>query len=346
LSPALRQAVARGLYATGLRLAVPLWLARLWWRGAREPLSRAHLAERLGFGPPPEATGALWVHAVSLGETRAASALVQAMRARLPGLRLLLTHGTATGREAGRALLQPGDAQAWLPIDTPGAVHRFLARHRPAAGVLMETEVWPVLLHEAQAAAVPMVLANARLSPRSLRRGQRHASLLRPAVASLRLVLAQTDAVLMIGADRYHVAVEWGGRPIFASAIAADPRIAEALRGQCVLAFCGIGRPEKFAETLREIGTEIVRLRAFPDHHAFTESEASALLSEAGKLSATPVTTEKDAMRLAGGPAREKLREAAMVLPISVPLPDELMAAIYRVVDSSRRRVSTASGLE
>ncbi|MCA3597165.1 MAG: tetraacyldisaccharide 4'-kinase [Methylobacterium sp.] len=159
-------------------------------------------------------------------------------------------------------------------------------------------------------------------------------------------MLAQTDAVLMIGADRHDIAVELRGRPIFASAIAADPRIAEALRKKRVLAFCGIGRPEKFAETLREIGTEIVRLRAFPDHHAFTESEASALLSEAGKLGATPVTTEKDAMRLAGGPAREKLREAAMVLPISVPLPDELMAAIYRVVDSSRRRVSTASGLE
>ncbi|MCA3627046.1 MAG: tetraacyldisaccharide 4'-kinase [Methylobacterium sp.] len=159
-------------------------------------------------------------------------------------------------------------------------------------------------------------------------------------------MLAQTDAVLMIGADRHDIVVELRGRPIFASAIAADPRIAEALRKKRVLAFCGIGRPEKFAETLREIGTEIVRLRAFPDHHAFTESEASALLSEAGKLGATPVTTEKDAMRLAGGPAREKLREAAMVLPISVPLPDELMAAIYRVVDSSRRRVSTASGLE
>lgn len=159
-------------------------------------------------------------------------------------------------------------------------------------------------------------------------------------------MLAQTDAVLMIGADRHDIAVELRGRPIFASAIAADPRIAEALRKKRVLAFCGIGRPEKFAETLREIGTEIVRLRAFPDHHAFTESEASALLSEAGKLGATPVTTEKDAMRLAGGPAREKLREAAMVLPISVPLPDELMAAIYRMVDSSRRRVSTASGLE
>ena len=194
MSAALRQALARGLYATVLRLATPLWLARLWWRGAREPMYRAHLAERLGFGPQPAATGALWVHAVSLGETRAAWALVQALRARVPGLRLLLTHGTGTGREAGLALLQPGDVQAWLPIDTPGAVRRFLARHRPAAGVLLETEVWPMLLHEAENAGVPVVLANARLSPKSLRRGQRYAALLRPAVASLRLVLAQTEA--------------------------------------------------------------------------------------------------------------------------------------------------------
>lgn len=200
MSAGLRPAFARGLYAAALRLATPLWLARLWWRGAREPLYRAHLGERLGWiasagaGAQASPPGALWVHAVSLGETRAAAALLQALRERVPSLRVLLTHGTATGREAGRALLQPGDAQAWLPIDTPGAVRRFLAHHRPAAGVLMETEVWPVLLHEAQAAGVPMVLANARLSAKSLRRGERYAALLRPAVASLRLVLAQTEA--------------------------------------------------------------------------------------------------------------------------------------------------------
>ena len=84
-------------------------------------------------------------------------------------MRLLLTHGTATGREAGRALLREGDRQTWLPYDTPGAARRFLARFRPAVGVLMETEVWPNLLLAAQAQRVPMVLANARLSERSLR---------------------------------------------------------------------------------------------------------------------------------------------------------------------------------
>jgi 3-deoxy-D-manno-octulosonic-acid transferase len=118
---------------------------------------------------------------------------VAALRAERPGQRLLLTHGTATGREAGAALLAEGDTQAWLPWDTPGAVHRFLRAHRPAAGVLMETEVWPNLLAEAAAAGVPMVLANARLSDRSLAKGRRLGALMRPAVASFAAVLAQTE---------------------------------------------------------------------------------------------------------------------------------------------------------
>jgi 3-deoxy-D-manno-octulosonic-acid transferase len=185
-------AAARAVYSTLLRLATPAYLARLWWRGAREPLYRHALAERLGHGPA-EPPGRLWIHAVSLGETRAAAALIAALRARAPGLRLLLTHGTATGREAGSALLRDGDAQAWLPYDTPGAVRRFLARHRPAAGVLMETEVWPNVQRLVAAAGVPLVLANARLSERSLRKGQRLAALMRPAAAAFGCVLAQTE---------------------------------------------------------------------------------------------------------------------------------------------------------
>jgi 3-deoxy-D-manno-octulosonic-acid transferase len=133
------------------------------------------------------------VHAVSLGETRAASTLVDALRARIPGMRLLLTHGTATGREAGAALLRGGDRQAWLPFDTPGAVHRFLKHFRPRLGVLMETEVWPNLLHHAAKQGVPVVLANARLSEKSLRRGQKLSLLLEPAARSLHAGLAQTE---------------------------------------------------------------------------------------------------------------------------------------------------------
>lgn len=195
LRAALARGLARGLYAAALRLALPAYFARLWWRGRREPAYRAHWGERLGLAADEDCgSGRLWVHAVSLGETRAAAALVEALRERLPGLRLLLTHGTATGREAGAALLRPGDVQAWLPVDTPGAVRRFLRTHRPALGVLMETEVWPALLEAARAQGLTMVLANARLSERSLRKGQRWQALMRPAVASFTAVLAQTRA--------------------------------------------------------------------------------------------------------------------------------------------------------
>lgn len=189
----LLQGLALAAYATLLRLATPLYLLRLWRRGRTEPGYRGHWGERLGWyrGPAP-APGALWLHAVSLGETRAALPLIEALRQRQPGLRLLLTHGTATGRTAGAKLLRDGDSQVWLPYDTPGAARRFLRRFKPAVGVLMETELWPALLREAQAAGVPVVQANARLSERSARKGRRLAWLLHPAAARLRLVLAQT----------------------------------------------------------------------------------------------------------------------------------------------------------
>ncbi len=192
--------IARWLWGWLLRLLLPLIFVRLWWRGRHEPGYRLAWRERLGLGAS-SAPGAVWVHAVSLGETRAASALIDALRARVPGVRILLTHGTATGREAGVALLRSGDHQCWLPYDTPGAVRRFLQRHRPAVGVLMETEVWPNLIVGSHVAGVPMVLANARLSERSARKGQRLSALLSPAAQALDLVLAQTrDDAQRLGA--------------------------------------------------------------------------------------------------------------------------------------------------
>jgi 3-deoxy-D-manno-octulosonic-acid transferase len=188
--------LARHLYSNLLRLLKPVYVMRLWWRGRAEPLYRHAIGERLGDYAGDAATaqaGALWVHAVSLGETRAATALIEALRRRHPPLRLLLTHSTATGREAGQALLREGDMQAWLPYDTPGVVERFFKQFKPVAGVLMETEIWPNLLHAAQAAGVPMVLANARLSAKSHRQGQRLASVMYPAAATLRVALAQTE---------------------------------------------------------------------------------------------------------------------------------------------------------
>jgi 3-deoxy-D-manno-octulosonic-acid transferase len=191
---AARRRLARAAYSALLRLVLPLVLLRVRWRGRAEPLYATAIGERTGRYGDAVPTGALWIHAVSLGETRAAAPLIAALREALPDLRVLLTHGTATGRAAGAELLRIGDRQAWLPWDTPGGVRRFLSQFAPVAGVLMETEIWPNLLAEAKARGVPTMLANARLSARSRRRGERVDALLRPAFESLAAAFAQTEA--------------------------------------------------------------------------------------------------------------------------------------------------------
>ena len=184
---------ARAAYSLLLRIAWPLYLLRVLWRGRSEPLYAAAIGERFGFYRQAARQGALWVHAVSLGETRAAAPLIEALRQALPDRRVLLTHGTATGRAAGLPLLRDGDAQAWLPFDTRGAVRRFFDHFAPVAGVLMETEIWPNLLAVAAERDLPMLLANARMSERSRRRGRRVEVLLRPAFASLVATFAQAE---------------------------------------------------------------------------------------------------------------------------------------------------------
>ena len=181
-------------YSVLMSALVPLLRRRLAMRGLIEPGYRVAVEERFGEYAPVPATGYVWIHAVSLGETRAAAVLVARLRASLPGMRLLLTHGTATGRAEGQKLLQPGDVQVWQPWDTIGVVKRFLAQFRPRIGILMETEVWPNLSAECQAAGIPLVLANARMSDKSFQQAKRLAWLSHPAFAALAAVWAQTQA--------------------------------------------------------------------------------------------------------------------------------------------------------
>ena len=188
--------LVRSLYSLAVRGAQPLVARKVRRRALAEPGYLAAVGERFGRYEAPlpaGGTGALWIHAVSLGETRTAAILLQALRAREPGLRVLLTHGTATGRAEGERLLRPGDAQAWLPWDTPEAVDAFLAHFQPRAGVLMETEVWPNLVAGCARRGVPLALANARLSDKSLRGARRLSPLSRPAYGGLAAVWAQTE---------------------------------------------------------------------------------------------------------------------------------------------------------
>ncbi len=193
-------ALARALYTGLTYLAYPLLRRKLRRRALAEPGYAVAVEERFGYyaaeqHPAQDAqVGWLWIHAVSLGETRAAAILLAALRQQRPGLRLLLTHSTATGRAEGQKLLHPGDRQVWLPWDSPSAVQRFLRQFRPTLGVLMETEVWPNLIAACQRQHIPLVLANARLNEKSYRQAQRLGWLARPAYAGLTAVYAQSEA--------------------------------------------------------------------------------------------------------------------------------------------------------
>ena len=195
---------ARALYSLVTWCAQPLLRRKLRRRAVAEPGYAVAVGERFGRYPQPidslmphssmNVMGRfVWIHAVSLGETRAAAILVAALRAQWPDMRLLLTHGTATGRAEGEKWLLPGDMQVWLPWDTPGAVARFLRKFKPAIGVLMETEVWPNLVAGCRKHGVPLVLANARFNEKSLRKAQRVAALARPAYSGLSAAWAQTE---------------------------------------------------------------------------------------------------------------------------------------------------------
>lgn len=184
------------LYNAAVWAAQPLLRRKLARRALAEPLYGVAVEERFGFYThAPETQAALvWVHAVSLGETRAAEVLIQALRLAIPGMRLLLTHGTATGRAEGERLLARGDVQVWQPWDTPRAVQRFLTHFKPRAGILIETELWPNLVLQAQKNGVPLVLANARMSERSRRKALRWPALTRPVFQALTAVWPQTEA--------------------------------------------------------------------------------------------------------------------------------------------------------
>src|SRR5687768_2455023 len=199
----------KSLYTIALRLALPLILLRLWWRGRREPGYRDGVEERFGFYTGPQPEKLVWVHAVSVGEARAAAPLVRALQAALPDHAVLMTGTTAAGRETIKQVYGESVIATFLPYDYPESVQSFLQRFRPRLGILMETEIWPNLLAGCATLGVPVVLANARMSEKSARGYRRWRSLMAPAIRSLAAVCAQSEAdaerLRELGAPRVEV---------------------------------------------------------------------------------------------------------------------------------------------
>lgn len=184
----------RLLYSLAWHLALPLVMLRLVFRGRRQRGYLRHVSERFGAAPPPSSAPLIWVHAVSVGETRAAAGLLRALLKRHPTHHILLTHMTPTGRATGLELFgaEPRVSCAYLPYDLPWAVRRFLRRVRPVAGLIMETELWPNLFGACWDLGIPLALVNARLSERSARGYRRIGALAGEALGCLSVVGAQT----------------------------------------------------------------------------------------------------------------------------------------------------------
>jgi len=246
------------LYRLALLLAAPLIPLRLLWRGRRERGYWRHWGERLALGPAP-VTDPLWIHAVSVGEMRAAQPLIDALRTAHPDTPVLLTCMTPTGRATAQSLYGSFATIVYLPYDYAWVVRRFLRLLQPRVGILMETELWPNLIRAAAQADVPLVLANARLSARSARGYARLPALTRASLQRIDSIAAQTEAdaarLLGLGAASVHVT----GNLKFDIAPPAD----QLERGAAWKAAWGT-RPVLLAASTRE-GEELPLLRAFRD---------------------------------------------------------------------------------
>jgi 3-deoxy-D-manno-octulosonic-acid transferase len=194
----------RLLYLLAVYLTAPIISAVLLWRGLRDRSYRQNFGERFGLGAAAAPQG-VWVHAVSVGEVQACAPLVSALRRRHPQLPVTVTTFTPTGAARARALLGELAQVRYVPYDLPGAVRRFLRRVQPRLAVILETELWPNLYRECGRQRVPLVLASARVSARSLGRYRRLGALFRDALAQAAVVAAQgqgdAERFRALGAD-------------------------------------------------------------------------------------------------------------------------------------------------
>jgi len=180
------------IYSLALWLLLPYIFIHLLWRARKQPEYLLHIGERFGFYNSRGNKRVIWLHAVSLGETRATQSLVTRLRASYPDHQILITHATPTGRAASMQLYGDAVLRVYLPYDYPFAVKRFLNHFKPQLGILMETEIWINLIHACHERHIPLLLLNARMSERSMQRYSRFTRLSGIALAELSAISAQT----------------------------------------------------------------------------------------------------------------------------------------------------------
>ncbi|HVO46072.1 MAG TPA: lipid IV(A) 3-deoxy-D-manno-octulosonic acid transferase [Steroidobacteraceae bacterium] len=262
----------RFLYILAVYLAAPLVSVLMLWRGLRDRSYWHNFGERFGFGPRLAPAG-IWVHAVSVGEVQASAALVNTLRERYPSVPVVVTTLTPTGAERARALFKDRAQVCYIPFDLPGAVRRFFKRVQPRLAVIFETELWPNLYHECGRRRVPLVLASARISPRSVSRYSKLGSLFRDALSRGIVIAAQAEGdaerfrSLGSDPDRTHVT----GNIKFDFSVPADT----AERGAGLREFYAASRPMWVAGSTHA-GEEEIILEA---HRVVRATHPRALLA-------------------------------------------------------------------
>jgi 3-deoxy-D-manno-octulosonic-acid transferase len=324
VEPLAKPSMLRIVYRALWWIVAPLAVLRLLIRSRNERGYREHIEERFGWGLARRADDLaplIWVHAVSVGETRAAQPLVEALMKAHPDARILITHMTPSGRATGEELFGERVQRCYLPYDLPHLVRRFLRAWRPSLGIVMETEVWPTLIDECRRADVPLVLTNARMSERSYRRAAKFGRATREVFGGFSRVLAQSpsDAERLTALGARNVAVL--GNLKFD--MTAPPEL--QARGHAWRA--GIGeRPVWVAASTRE-GEEALVLRAFaalnvPDallilvpRHPQRFDEVAAMVASAGMTCARrSVWAPKAAAAGSGADVAEPLPASVQVL--------------------------------
>ena len=280
---------SRPAYTALIWLVLPYIFFHLLWRARKQPEYLKHIAERFGFYRIHSDKPVIWLHTVSVGETRAAASLVKRLRESYPDHQLLLTHTTPTGRAASEQLYGDNVLRVYLPYDYPFAVRRFLNHFRPRVGVLLETEIWFNLIHVCCVKKIPLLLLNARLSEKSAARYARYPNLARSGLRELSAIAAQSTA----DAERL---TALGGRNISVMGnlkFDIEPPSAMLELGQQLRSRFGVGRKIFLAASTRE-GEETLLLDALkalqvPDlltvivpRHPQRFAEVEALLARRG----------------------------------------------------------------
>jgi 3-deoxy-D-manno-octulosonic-acid transferase len=249
----------RYLYSLLTYIAAPLFSMVLLFRGLADRTYWHNFRERFGFGATPAAP-CIWVHAVSVGEVQASAALVNTLRERYPDIPIVVTTFTPTGAGRARALFKDRAQVRYLPFDLPGAVRRFFKRIQPRIAVILETELWPNLYYQCGRRRVPLVLASARLSARSVDRYRRLGALFRETLAQGVVIAAQGEAdanrFRALGSDPGNTHVT--GNLKFDFSVPAD--IAE--RGRALRAYYAGSRPVWVAGSTHGGGEEEALIEA------------------------------------------------------------------------------------